>query len=455
MTSRRGFAPTGIALLAAMLLPALLGAQTAAPRVRPEWREGIRANHAPLLSLDAASPAVDLAFLGRVLAGKRLVALGESGHGVSEFSRAKLRLVKFLHEALGYDVIAFESSLYECFAADREAALRSPEETLAASLFGVWQCREVLDLIAYIKSTKATARPLVLAGFDIQISSARGVEGRPAAFRQAVSLLDPAYAATVEREDALFLRHCHDPAWIAARGARFKAFYANLAWWLRSNLKALAAARRGSTGEALALLHTARSMGAFIDELAASGAARTNARDKGMADNVAALADEIYPGRKIILWGHNLHFQRDAREAQGGDSLRTMGWWLSRTRPGDVYAIGLFCGRGRASWNDRTAYALSPLRDDSLEAVLMSAGRPSLFVDLAGAARNLANGWIWTRVPAKDWGFFDVALTPGARFDAILFIRDVTPPAYLVPESEEDLPYGDDLTYPDGSMFSR
>ena len=400
--------------------------------------------------MDAASPAGDLAFLGRVLAGKRMVALGESSHGVSEFSRAKVRLVKFLHEALGYDVIAFESSLFECFAADRAAAERSPEETLAASLFGVWQCREVLDLFAYIKSTKTTARPLVLAGFDIQISSARGVEARPAAFRDAVALLDSSYAAIVEREDALFLRQCHDPAWIAARGARFKAFYGNLAWWLRSNLKALAAARRGSTEETLALLHTARSMGAFIDELTAAGTARTNARDKGMADNVAALADEIYPGRKIILWGHNLHFQRGAREAQAEDGLRTMGWWLTRTRPEGLYTIGMFCGRGRACWNDRTTYTLTPLRDDSLEAVLMSAGRPGLFVDLSGAARNFSTSWMWTRIPAKDWGFFDVALTPGVRFDAILFIRDVTPPAYLFTESEEDLPSANFLTDPAG-----
>ena len=45
--------------------------------------------------------------------------LGESGHGVAEFNHAKVRLIKFLHQQMGFDVIAFESGLFECFNADR------------------------------------------------------------------------------------------------------------------------------------------------------------------------------------------------------------------------------------------------------------------------------------------------------------------------------------------------
>ena len=45
--------------------------------------------------------------------------LGESGHGVREFNLAKVRLIRFLHEEMGFDVLAFESGLFECWQAER------------------------------------------------------------------------------------------------------------------------------------------------------------------------------------------------------------------------------------------------------------------------------------------------------------------------------------------------
>lgn len=36
--------------------------------------------------------------------------LGEASHGVAESNWAKVRLIKFLHQQLGFDVVAFESS---------------------------------------------------------------------------------------------------------------------------------------------------------------------------------------------------------------------------------------------------------------------------------------------------------------------------------------------------------
>ncbi|MCX6559890.1 MAG: erythromycin esterase family protein [Candidatus Aminicenantes bacterium] len=433
---RAVIAKSAIALLV-LCLPGFLAAQGASPRVRSDWAASARAEHHPLTTLEAGAPDdSDLLFLDAALAGRRIVALGESAHGVAEFSLVKVRLIKYLHEKLGYDVIAFESSIFEAWAADRRAAGQAAETTLRDSLFGVWHNRETLELFEYLRGTKSTDHPLILAGFDVQISSARGAAERPRILSEAIGRVDPAYAAEVERRDGEFVVRFGDPSWLQANAGAFRTFYANLAWWLGANAPALAAAHPESPELPAILRRTALSMDAFILERTRTGAARTNAREAGMADNVTTLAREIYPGRKIILWGHNAHIGRSPA-ADGSFSVVPLGTRLAQAFGDAYYAIGLFAGRGEACGNDRTPYALTPPRDNGLEAILLAAGPGALMVDLAGARPNRLNTWMSSLLPAKDWGFRDTALVPRERFDGLLFIRDVHRPDYLDAESED------------------
>lgn len=110
----------------------------------------------------------DLAMLKPLLHDKRIVFLGESSHGVAQFNLAKTRLIQFLHQEMGYNVLAFESGLGDVMNAqgkiDKQAAL----QTMKDAIFGVWWTKETLPLFEYAKTTQATEKPLVLAGFDIQ-----------------------------------------------------------------------------------------------------------------------------------------------------------------------------------------------------------------------------------------------------------------------------------------------
>ncbi len=149
----------------------------------------------------------DLQFFKRVIGDRRLVELGESGHGVAEFDAMKVRLVKFFHEQMGFDVIAFESSIYECFAANAQASQPGTAGIgiLSTSIFGVWWTKETLPLFDYLVQSKTTERPLILAGFDEQISSGRGVLGRPDFFRRVIAVVDENYAADVQAFDTKFI----------------------------------------------------------------------------------------------------------------------------------------------------------------------------------------------------------------------------------------------------------
>jgi erythromycin esterase len=85
------------------------------------WVSWARANHHPIASVQTfeGDTFADLQFFKTVLKDRRIVQLGESGHGVAEFNHAKVRLIKFLHQQMGFDVMAFESGLYECYNANK------------------------------------------------------------------------------------------------------------------------------------------------------------------------------------------------------------------------------------------------------------------------------------------------------------------------------------------------
>ena len=62
-------------------------------------------------------PDRDLIFLKEVLKDKRIVLLGEQSHGDGATFEAKVRLIKFLHQELGFTILSFESGLYDNFKA--------------------------------------------------------------------------------------------------------------------------------------------------------------------------------------------------------------------------------------------------------------------------------------------------------------------------------------------------
>ena len=123
----------------AVVLVALLLAPLAAQNGNSAWVSWARANHHPIAAVESADgdSFEDLQFFKTVLRDRRIVQLGESGHGVAEFNHAKVRLIKFLHQQMGFDVIAFESGIFECFHADRTAAANTALVTMRNCIFGV------------------------------------------------------------------------------------------------------------------------------------------------------------------------------------------------------------------------------------------------------------------------------------------------------------------------------
>src|SRR5687768_4564334 len=98
-------------LLLVLAVPAL--AQPSAPAdPRVEW---LRKNAVPIRSIVPEDRSFsDLQPLKKILGNSRVVLLGEQSHGDGSVFLAKTRMIQFLHEEMGFGVLAFESGLYDC-----------------------------------------------------------------------------------------------------------------------------------------------------------------------------------------------------------------------------------------------------------------------------------------------------------------------------------------------------
>jgi erythromycin esterase len=420
----------------AMLLVATLASAVLAQNDTAAWIAWTRANHFPIASV-VSTPQddfADLRFFKNVIGERRLVQLGESGHGVGQFDSAKVRLIKFFHEQMGFDVIAFESSIYECFAANTNAT--NPVDMLQRSIFTVWATEEVLPLFDYIQATQRSDHPLLLAGFDTQISSPRGVADRPAFLRRVIAAIDSGYADEVASFDTTFVNALRGTRSDPAKWDESEAFYDRLDQFFREHHDELVEAFPGDPTPLIAE-RAAYSMVRYIRQLRAQAARPTDVgpegagaiRDAGMAENVTVLARDVYPDRKILIWAHNFHIRY--ANASTTSIQPTMGAVVAeRFRP-DLYTIGLYMNSGSAAYNDRTIYLINPAISGSMEWVLANTGPAALFVDFLQQGQEQGNGWMFQPVYTREWGTSPLTLVPREQYDGVLLIDRVTPPNYL------------------------
>lgn len=411
-----------------------------APDVRPEWEAWIKENAVPIRSLTYAGDFSDLQFLKNVLAGRSIVQLGESGHGVKEFNTVKVRLVKFLHEEMGYDVIAFESCIFTCFHADQDTG-STADDMLKGSIYGVWITEEVLELFEYIKETRKTSNPLVLTGFDMKSSSYEISTHRPRFLRDIIKVIDPVYAEEVYKYDSEVTQFLYAQSseinepeknqyFIDNQGA-LRAYYKKLLKFIDDNMDALLEAFPTNRRSVWVARQTVWSFIENVDFRIAyinKSPRATFFRDRAMAENLACLAEKIHPGKKIMVWAHNFHI----RHRQIDLSLtKTMGHWLvDRFRP-QLYTIGLYAYRGKMANNSRQVYSVVSHKADSLEAIGYRARLKIFFVDILFRDREPGNSWMFMEIPAKDSGIHDYPIISRDQYDGIIYVDTVHPPDYI------------------------
>jgi erythromycin esterase len=403
------------AIESAKLAEARREALAADPRV--PW---LRERAMPIRSIDPEDEDfADLEPLRETLDGVRIVLLGEVDHRSGSDFLAKSRLVKFLHRELGFDVLAFESPMYDMTVAwDRMQTGMAPREAFALGSLHFWAgAAEMQPLVAYIGSNVHGTRPIEIVGFDNQPQQAsiRFFMDDLAEFLLARDVGGPLTSAgTVEYETL------HALAQVLYRTGR--APRPDLAT-RRALLSALdEAVGTVSTMEdesALWWTQILRGMRCHAQRVLTHDEIGYCNRNDQMAVNLLWLA-ERYLTRKIIVWSGTVHAARMPEIHPAGGTGPSLGYRIGEAFGTESYVIGVTSYRSSAGHIPQDQHPLP-----EFEELMAAAGFGYGFLDLR---RSVAEG-TWT---AGE--FRSRALTHNAEavhwsnlLDGLLFVREHFP----------------------------
>jgi erythromycin esterase-like protein len=117
----------------------------------------------------------DLAAFGTAVGERRIVLLTEATHGDGATFRLKARLVRYLHERKGFDVLFVESGLYDTVRIQQRLAAGGDSISVQAPgrVFYMYSRTDDGQLVLkYADATRATATPLELWGHDVPMGGA-------------------------------------------------------------------------------------------------------------------------------------------------------------------------------------------------------------------------------------------------------------------------------------------
>ncbi|MGD2069137.1 MAG: erythromycin esterase family protein [Gemmatimonadota bacterium] len=424
--------PALLVTLASLLVPSLVGGQSTFRPVVPGTGDAIRPD--------------ELEALGRAIGGRRIVLLGENGHGVGEFTTAKVGLVEWLRDALSFEVVVMESGFFECAHAWDGARRSTPRRLLYDCLKYPFQHAEILPLFERIRDWRDTERPLELAGMDLQ---AQGFDSgdRPEAMHAVLSRHAPALARRVAAYDsALYL--VADSGGMAPEALR--------PWLLEHHAEVRAAYDSAAALTAGTERWTFELSVGLVDRLLVSARAEVagtgrpprygELRDEWMARAVAAVADSIAGARKVVVWLHNDHARYGAN-GRGDERTRTVGGYLREWYGDEVFSIGFFMGQGVIADNGRTERQVDTPPENGVEAFLGSAGYDAGYLILTGSRDPEVIRWASSPRGYLRAGLTPREMVPADEFDALFWVRRVGPPEYSIPDPslrhlESQLPAG-------------
>ncbi|MFM9531935.1 erythromycin esterase family protein [Lysinibacillus sp. IITD104] len=382
----------------------------------------------------------DLEMLKPLLHDKRIVFLGESSHGVAQFNLAKTRLIQFLHQDMGYNVLAFESGMGNVMNAQGQIDKQAALQTMKDAIFGVWWTKETLPLFDYAKSTQATEQPLVLTGFDIQ---------QQGAFTNGDWLQNPKLAQQFNEAEKQLAE------WSSGKDLKgyqkVKATIIDVYKQVKSEIqikeKELQAAYPKEPHIVKLMDRTLADRIRLADEYIEltiqsnidieqnnieSFLQTMEWRDQAMMENLLWLAEEVYPTEKFIVWAHNDHIRKAQSDVMGSPyPVKLMGERLPDIYKKYSYVLGLYMTSGETSNNMGEPMPVLPPVKGSIEDILSSTNKPYTFIDLRNRQNERGNSWMFEPRLSYSWGMIQESLVPRDQYDGILLIDQVNKPTYI------------------------
>ena len=330
----------------------------------------------------------------------RVVLLGESTHGTSEFYRMRARITRELILRAGFRMVAIEADWPDAAAVDRHVRGRPRERSwVPFSRFPVWMWRnrETHELVEWLyhynQEVRDPAQQVSFHGLDLY--SLHTSASEVIAYLDHV---DPEAAAVARQRYGCLTPWQGDPA--AYGKAALVERLATCESAVVSMLVDLLHRRLDAEGRDQEELFDATQNARLV-----AGAERYyrviyygsieswNLRDKHMFDTLVALLEHRGPDARMVVWEHNSHIGDAAATEMGARGEHNVGH-LCRRRFGDqVSLIGFGTDRGTVAaagdWGGgMEVMAVRPSHSASYERICHDSGVPAFLLHLRDPARE-------------------------------------------------------------------
>lgn len=352
---------------------------------------------------------------------QQIIAIGEGTHGTSEFFKMKNKIIKTLVEKNNLDIIiAFENSFGSTSNINEYILYGkgNPRDLIKRNFFSVWQTEELLELVEWIKQYNSkNNKKITFVGFDMQSSF------------DVLKLLKQSYNSDSLTEainefrkiDSLIVKN---PKEIAKSIKDLEIKLTIIEKIIKNNTyKIVTDSLKKIASQSIAVLK--QYVGKYNKPI------NLSYRDSCMAININWIAKN-YNDKKIVVWAHNGHVMKDAKQ---------MGGYLANIFKNNYLSIGQTTFNGSYTSFDnygmsKKSSLLLPYKD-CYEYWLNKVDKDNWLLDLHRIEKNKSvNTFFNLEMEFRSIGFreqqyqfSDINILN--NFDILIFIKESSPSTFM------------------------
>ncbi len=392
----------------------------------------------------------DLMPLKKAIGDAQVVMLAEGTHFDGTTFLAKTRLIKFLHQEMGFDVLAFEAGFYDVTRGWQDILAGVNAEKAMNGVRYAWHQRknELIPLTDYIQAQAKAKRPLEITGFDDQLTGTQTRDYLVSDLKQFFKELGVQTNAL--DEGSSFSTQLVAMGVLGGYKSPDQSFIDTLAD-LRKQVAARVANKKQSPSIAFGVQLLESIEGSarqwFISPIDPNPSLTKEQRDKAwlesfgirdeqMARNLIWQANVRYPKRKIIVTAHSAHtiyspIWTTDPILKDDEKVKRTGFWVHEALGKKAYSIGFtaYEGKfGRVTDDPKMLRTIVPNQRSTieLEELFHATEMEYAFVNQRNPSRG--GKWLWDPIAARPGGgHTTIEGKWNTAFDGIFYMREMRP----------------------------